>query len=231
MALKKPLYKCVIFDCDGTLVDTLKDIEYSMNTALAEHGFPAVPSEKYRDMVGWGIIKLAELALPQDVRTKENIVSVGYMAGRLLEEITQEQSLSEPYQGIKELLRDITSMRSGSKKLSIAVLSNKEDAALRYLIDRLFGPHIFDAVCGLRPGITPKPNPVALWDILVDFGCKPSEAVFVGDSEIDIETARNAGCFPLGASWGFRSRSVLQEAGAGHIIDSPKEILDFFKGV
>ena len=212
-------YRCVIFDCDGTLVDTLEDIAAAMNAALEAHGFPSAPLVKYRDMVGWGIIRLAALALPENARTEDVIQSVADHAQRLMDEQTEENRLSKPYPGIRELLAGLK-----SKKIATAVLSNKPHSVLCRLMDGLFHPHVFNAVCGLRPGMTPKPDPQAVWELLAEMGRNPHDTIFLGDSEIDIETARNAGCYPLGASWGFRSRAVLEQAGAARIIDRPGEI-------
>jgi phosphoglycolate phosphatase len=213
-------YKCVIFDFDGTLVDTLEDIANAMNQSLAAHSFPTVPLEKYRDMVGWGIIRLAELALPEEARSKETVQQVADYAKQIQEELPMEKSLSRPYPGIREMLAELSQI----KKISTAVLSNKPDSVLCRLMDELFGPHAFNVVCGLRPGIPPKPEPQMVWEILAEMGKNPHETIFVGDSEVDIETARNAGCYPLGVSWGFRSRATLEKAGAACIIDTPKEL-------
>jgi len=218
----KQKYRCVIFDCDGTLVDTLEDIAGAMNRALALNGFPAVPLEQYRDMVGWGIIRLAELALPDAERTKETIQTVGNRARQFMEELPFEESLSKPYPGIRELLAELR-----SRKMLTAVLSNKPDSVLRRLMADLFPHHNFNAVCGLRPGAPPKPDPAPVWDLLADMGINPHEAVLMGDSEIDMETARNSGCCPLGVSWGFRSRATLESAGAARIINTPGEFLPF----
>jgi len=213
-------YRCVIFDCDGTLVDTLEDIAWAMNLSLVEHGFPVVPLEKYRDIVGWGIIRLAELALPQDERTKENIHWVSNYARRLMEQQPISKSLAKPYPGIRELLAELQ-----EKRIKTAVLSNKPDAALRSIIAGIFPNHHFNLVWGLRHDAAPKPDPAPVWELLADIGVNPHEAVLMGDSEIDMETARNAGCYPLGVSWGFRSRATIEAAGAARIIDKPG---DFF---
>jgi len=212
-------YRSVIFDCDGTLIDTLEDIAAAMNQALDMHGFPALQTEEYRDKVGWGIVKTAALALPEGLRTDENAQKVGSCAAKLMEEQPAEQSLSKAYPGVRELLAELQ-----SRKIKIAVLSNKVDATLRRVMHDFFSPIVFDAICGLRPGVAPKPDPAAAWEMLAEMGKNPHETVFVGDSEIDIETALNSGCFPLGVTWGFRSRDTLQKAGAAQIIDKPEEI-------
>jgi len=218
-------YRCVIFDCDGTLVDTLADIASAMNQALAIHGFPPLPLSQYRDMVGWGIAALAALALPEDARTEDNVQALADCAQRIMEAQAGDQCLSRPYPGIRELLAALAQPRQ-AKRITTAVLSNKPDSVLRRLMDDLFGQRAFDAVCGLSPGAEPKPDPQAVWELLADMGRNPSDAIFMGDSEIDMETARNAGCFPLGVSWGFRSRAVLEAAGAARIIDTPGELLE-----
>jgi len=215
-------YRCIIFDCDGTLVDTLGDISSAMNNALAMNGYPPVPQEKYRDMVGWGINKLAELALPQTARTADTIQTLAVCAHRLMDEQPADQYVSRPYPGIPELVKRLQTAKP--KKLHTAVLSNKPDSVLRRLMDDLFGPNAFDAVYGLGPGIIPKPDPSSVWDFLAEINRNPHETIFMGDSEIDIETALNTGCYPLGVSWGFRSRETLVSAGAARIIDSPEEI-------
>ena len=213
-------HRCVIFDCDGTLVDTLEDITAAMNRALAAHGFPSAPLEKYRDMVGWGIVRLAELALPENARAAETVEAVAASAKILMDGQPPEQCLSRPYPGIRELVAGLAE----TKKIKTAVISNKPDSVLRCLMDNLFGPRAFDAVCGLAPGIPAKPDPQAVWELLAELGISPHNAVFMGDSEIDMETAKNAGCYPLGVSWGFRSRATLEKAGAARIIDRPDEI-------
>jgi len=211
-------YRCVIFDCDGTLVDTLEDIASAMNLSLVEHGFPEVPLVKYRDIVGWGIIRLAELALPQEARTKDNIHWVSNYARQLMERQPLDKSLAKPYPGIPELLEELQ-----NRKIKTAVLSNKPDSALRRIIAAIFPQHHFNLVWGLRHGAAPKPDPDSVWELLADMGINPHEAVLMGDSEIDMETAQNAGCYPLGVSWGFRSRDTLVSSGAVTIIDKPSE--------
>jgi phosphoglycolate phosphatase len=212
-------YSCVIFDCDGTLVDTLEDIAGAMNRSLGLHGFPALPLEQYGGMVGWGIVKLASLALPENARNEETIKAVAADATRLYCE--QPLLKSRPYPGMGELAAELK-----AKKLKTAVLSNKPDPVLRLVIGGLFPPGTFDAVLGERPGQARKPDPALTWELLVGLDRAPGDAIFMGDSEIDMETARNAGCYPLGVSWGFRPRTTLETAGAARIIDKPAEIWD-----
>jgi phosphoglycolate phosphatase len=131
---------------------------------------------------------------------------------------------SRPYPGISGLLAGLSRL-----KIRCAVLSNKPDAVARLVIKRLFPPDSFDLVQGEIPGVPRKPDPAAAWDMLVGLGCTPREAVFMGDSEVDMETARNIGCFPLGVSWGFRSVETLEKAGAARIIRAPEELLGLIR--
>ena len=211
-------YSCIVFDCDGTLVDTLEDIAAAMNQSLVFHGFPAVPLEQYRDMVGWGIVRLAVLALPEAARTEETVQKVAGNAARIYGE--QPLVKSKPYPGIPELAAALRR----EKKMKLAVLSNKPDPVLRQVIAGLFPPETFDAVYGDRPGQPRKPDASLVWELLVSLDREPRDTLFVGDSEIDMETARNSGCYPLGVSWGFRPRTTLEAAGAARIIDRPDEV-------
>lgn len=214
----KTKHSCVIFDCDGTLVDTLEDIAVSMNQALMLHGFTPIKLERYNAMVGWGIARLAFLALPEEARSEETVQKVATDAAKIY--FDQPLRSSKPYPGILELLTELK-----RRKIKTAVLSNKPDPVLRQVIGGLFPPEAFDALLGEKPGGGRKPDPSLVWDLLVELDRTPGSVIFAGDSEIDIETARNSGCFPLGVSWGFRHRSTLETAGAARIIDTPGELL------
>ena len=216
----KPKYKCVIFDLDGTLVDTLGDIAASMNKSLELHGFPALRTEDYRDKVGWGIKRLAYLALPEEARNEETAELAAKDAARFYAETPVKYSVIYP--GIPELLSILR-----QKKIKTAVLTNKPDPAAQKVIAGLFPPFSFDIVQGETGGKTRKPNPECVWELLVEFDLTPAGVIFLGDSEVDMETAVSAGCFPVGVSWGYRSRETIQKAGARRIIDTPEELLDF----
>jgi phosphoglycolate phosphatase len=216
-------YRCVLFDLDGTLVDTIADIALSMNRALEESGFPPRKIEEYPAMVGRGIRNLARDCLAPEARNDQNASLVAEKAAALYQK--SPVVYSKPYPGIQELLAALS-----QRKVHTAVLSNKPDAVTRLVVGRLFPPGNFELVQGEIPDFPRKPDPSAAWDILVNLGCTPREAILVGDSEVDMETARNIGCFPLGVSWGFRSVQVLERAGAARIIDRPEELLDLFPG-
>jgi phosphoglycolate phosphatase len=212
-------FKCVIFDLDGTLVDTIADIAASMNRALTAHGFPVVPLEAYRDMVGWGIRRLASLALPVEAREDS----------RLVEKVAADATAfyaekplvhSKPYPRLPALISQLR-----QKKIKTAVLTNKPDPVAHMVVDGLFASSFFDIIQGDVPGAPRKPDPASTWEIILELGSTPRETIFVGDSEIDMETALASGCHAVAVSWGFRSRDVLAKAGAERIIDTPEELL------
>ena len=211
-------HKGVIFDLDGTLIDTLGDIAASMNKALEKHGFPALETEAYRDKVGWGIRHLASLCLPPENEEATDLVAADavnfYSEAPLV--------FTRPYPGILELVSELK-----RKKLKTAILTNKPDPTTQLVVAGLFPPLSFNVVHGEIFGKPRKPDPSCVWDILVELDLSPSEIIFAGDSEVDIETAVSSGCFPLGVSWGYRSRETVIKAGARGIIDKPIELLGF----
>jgi phosphoglycolate phosphatase len=217
----KPKYKGVIFDLDGTLVDTLGDISASMNRALKLRHYPEHPVDGYRDKVGWGIKRLAFLALPEDARSEEEAALVGAEAAAFYAETPLVHS--RPYPGIPELVSVLR-----QKKAKTAVLTNKPDRVAQLVIAGLFPLGSFDAVQGEIAGRPRKPDPACVWELVVDLGLSPADMIFAGDSEIDMETALAAGCFPLGLSWGYRPRETIEKAGARRIIERPEEIMEFF---
>ncbi|MDR3341508.1 MAG: HAD family hydrolase [Treponema sp.] len=211
-------FKCVIFDLDGTLVNTIADIADSMNRALEVHGFPPVPHPEYIKLVGWGIQRLAYLTLPPTERSEPIVEAIAADATRFYTEKPLVHSL--PYPGIPELVAELR-----RKKIKTAVLTNKPHPVALLVVEGLFPPGSFNIIQGNRAGLPRKPNPRSTWDILMELDSTPRETIFMGDSEIDIETAHAAACHALGVNWGFRPRSVLEAAGADRIIDKPEELL------
>ena len=215
----KPRHKGIIFDLDGTLVDTLGDIAATMNRSLELHGFQALPVEEYRGKVGWGIIRLAQLALPPDARGGEMPALVAADAAKFYAEAPLVHS--KAYPGIPELIAAL-----GLRKIKTAVLSNKPDPAAQKVIAGLFPQGSFSAVQGEMPGKARKPDPACVWEILFMMDLTPASVIFAGDSEIDMETAAASGCFPLGVSWGYRSADTIFAAGARNMINRPEELLE-----
>ena len=214
-------YLGVIFDLDGTLVDTLEDIADSMNKALKLRGFPEISLEDYSTKVGWGINRLAFLSLPEAERKEATAAVLASDAGKFYAE--DPLHYSRAYPGILDLVAELK-----KKKIKTAVLTNKPDHIAQKVISGLFTPGSFDIVQGEIQGKPRKPNPECAWELLVALDIVPANAIFIGDSEVDMETAISAGCFPMGVSWGYRFREVIKIAGARHIIDKPRELLEFF---
>jgi phosphoglycolate phosphatase len=215
-------FKCVIFDLDGSLADTLEDIARSMNAALAFYGFPILHPKAYAPLVGRGLERLAEDCLPERDRNAEQVEK---LARKALECYAEKPLVSsKPYPGILEMLYGLKDL-----KIRTAVLSNKPGIVTDLVIEGLFPRAMFDIVQGELPGAARKPDPASTWEILLSLGVTPRETLFAGDSEIDMETAKAADCSPLGLSWGYRSREALIRSGAARIIDSPLELLDIVR--
>ncbi len=214
------MIKLVIFDLDGTLLNTIADLAESTNHALHLHGFPTHPTEAYNLFVGNGINKLFERALPEGKRTEENI--------RLIRESflpyygEHNMDKSQPYPGITRLLEILA-----KKDIHLAVASNKYHEGTRKLISHYFSHIPFIAVYGHREGILPKPDPTIVYDILHISKASKEETLYVGDSGVDMQTAQNSGVMACGVTWGFRPRIELESVNPQYIVDNPEEILKY----
>jgi phosphoglycolate phosphatase len=218
--MEKAHYKAVIFDCDGTLVDTLRDIAASMNRALEAVGYLPLPERAYTDKVGWGIGRLASLCLPDNMENKEEkAAAVAATASRMYAEAPLVYT--KAYAGIPELLGELR-----ERKIKTAVITNKPDPIARLIIEGLFPPDSFDLIRGDLPGRPKKPDPAGVWDMLAELNLTPGDCLFAGDSEVDMETALQSGCFPLGVTWGYRPVAVIEKAGAKRVIHKPEELLE-----
>lgn len=211
-------YKLLIFDLDGTILNTLEDLCNSTNYALEAHNFPTRTIEEVRKFVGNGIKKLIERAVPSGT-SSEAIEQV-------LDTFKKHYALhcadkTSPYDGIMELL---TALRA--QGFLTAVVSNKADFAVQSLCNDYF-PGMFDFVVGEREGIRRKPYPDSVEEVLTKLQVKKEQAVYIGDSEVDIQTAKNAGMLSIAVSWGFREEALLREQGAENIVNKPSEILNF----
>lgn len=209
--------KLVIFDLDGTLLNTIADLAYSTNYALNKLGYPTHEIEKYNFMVGNGIDKLFERALPEGEKSKENVL-------RVRKEFVPYYDIhnaddSRPYPGIPELLSYLQ-----DAGIQITVASNKYQAATQKLIDHYFPEIHFTAVFGQREGIKVKPDPTVVFDILEVAKVTKEEVLYVGDSGVDMQTAANAGVTACGVTWGFRPRAELEEFSPQYIVDTAEEI-------
>jgi phosphoglycolate phosphatase len=217
-------FKCVIFDLDGTLVDTLGDIAAAVNHALEANGFGELGLGSYAKIVGNGLWNLAREALPPSARDAKTVDAVYRDALAYYGEHPIDQA--KLYPGIAELAAQLRGMSNRRSGIRTAVLSNKPDTLTQMVIGRLFPPDTFNMVFGERPAFPRKPDPASTWELIIALDASPRETLFVGDSEIDLATATAAECSFLGAAWGFRGRQALQDAGAGQIIDRPEELLE-----
>ena len=210
--------KLVIFDLDGTLLNTIADLAQSTNYALSRLGYPTHEEDAYPFMVGNGINKLFERALPEAERNEANVLRV--RAEFVPYYDRHKADKSRPYEGIPQLLEQLQ-----AQGLKLAVASNKYQAATELLIARYF-PHIrWVAVLGQREGIPVKPDPAIVEDILQVAGVAKAEVLYVGDSGVDMQTARNAGVAACGVTWGFRPRSGLEAQSAADLGEHPEERL------
>lgn len=208
----------VIFDLDGTLLDTIGDLAVACNAVLALRGLPQHSYEEYRRFVGNGIMRLVERALPEPLRTPENVALV---RADFVEYYTAHiDAYTRPYDGIVETVAEIA--RRG---IRMAVASNKFQRGTEKLVGRFFPDVVFAAVLGQRPDVPLKPDPAVVREILAATQAAPERVLYVGDSGIDMLTAAAAGVRSAGVTWGFRERAELVEAGAVHLVDRPEQLL------
>lgn len=212
----------VIFDLDGTLLNTIADLGAATNHALATGGFGTHPIEAYPMMVGNGVRRLIERALPSENRDQATV-------DRLLASFRQYYDshltdYTEPYEGIPALLAELK-----SRGVAMAVASNKYESAVRRLIGHFFPDVPFAAVCGNVEGVPVKPDPSIVFRVLSEHPTAKADVLYAGDSAVDIETARRACVESVGVSWGFRPVRELTNAYADHIVTDPADILSLLE--
>ncbi|MDL2230973.1 HAD family hydrolase [Bacteroidales bacterium OttesenSCG-928-L19] len=213
------MIKLVIFDMDGTLLDTLQDLADSTNYVLRQHGYPEHPQEAYRYFVGNGSRILIERALPPEARNTETIEALHNEYIPYYE--AHKEAHTAPYPGIIPLLQELK-----KRGILIAIASNKIEETMYPLTEYYFPNISFAAVMGSLAGRPIKPNPAMVEAILEKTGIAKSETLYVGDTGVDMQTAANAGLFKVGVLWGFRTLEELQQAGADAIIAEPMELLN-----
>lgn len=213
--------KLVIFDLDGTLLNTIQDLGTACNHALSLHGFPTHEADEYPKLVGNGVNKLIERALPLGHKDEATVLRIKPDFISFYNEHNRVHT--RPYEGIPEVLLSLK-----KRGILLAVASNKYDAATKQLIEHYFGADFFDVVLGERPGVERKPNPQIVFDIftlLKSHSITPQETLYIGDSDVDIKTAQNAHIESVACAWGFCSEAILTAHNPDHIIHLPSEIL------
>lgn len=209
-------YKAVVFDMDGTLLDTLKDLANSTNFALKACGFPKRTADEIKSFVGNGVKKLIELSVPEGTSKEEKekcliIFEKHYLA--------HSQVDTKPYDGIIDLLTELK-----KRGIKTGVVSNKYHEALISVCDRFFGS-LIDYAVGEKEGVPKKPAPDAVFECLKQLNSTKQDTIYVGDSDVDIKTAKNAELFFVGVSWGFRDEKFLRDNKADTIINVPTALL------
>ncbi len=212
--------KLVIFDLDGTLLNTIADLAASTNYALQQYGYPVHEEKAYNYFVGNGINKLFERALPEEYRTQENILKIRSCFVPYYD--VHNADLSVPYPGIPELLNSLQ-----ARGVKLAVASNKYQSATEKLVHHFFPDIHFVSILGQRDGIPAKPDAGIVTDSLLAAGVTDDEALYVGDSNVDMQTAQNAGVDAVGVAWGFRPVSELEAYHPKHIAHKAGDILSY----
>lgn len=213
-------YKTVIFDLDGTLLYTLEDLYQSVNAALSSHHLPTRTIEEVCHFIGNGVAVLMHRSAPAGTSEEEISELLAIFRRHYLEHMYDH---TRPYDGIMEMLSGL--FHAG---IQTAIVSNKLDEATKQMNNRYFAPQITVAI-GAPPD-KKKPHPYSVFTAMELLNAIPSETVYVGDSDVDVLTAQNAGIDCIGVSWGYRGREFLANLGVEMIVDSPKELLELLAG-
>ena len=211
------MIKAVIFDLDGTLLNSLIDIMDSVNIVLKEHNLPTHSLDDYKMFIGNGIEVLAKKSL-QD---KYSNINFDDFLMRVKEIYSERQILkTKPYDGITKMLKSLNDL-----SIKIAILSNKPNEFTKHVVNHFFNDINFEIILGSRKDVPRKPNPQAVFEILENLNIEKDNAIFVGDTSTDMQTGKNAGLKTIGVSWGFRSVNELKDNGADFIVNNPNEII------
>ena len=213
--------KACIFDLDGTLTNTLESMTYSVNLTLKEMGLSQITKDQCRMFVGNGARVLIEESLKVSGDPKASRIEEGMkIYGRIFDQNCTYHVT--PYEGIPEMLKALK-----DRGIHLAVLSNKPDRQTGKVVKEIFGDNIFDYAQGQKDGIRRKPAPDGVWYLMEQMQVSKEECLYIGDSEVDAATGKNAGLKTIGVLWGFRDRKTLETAGADHLIERPEELLQF----
>ena len=211
------MIKAVIFDLDGTLLDTLDDLAAAVNHALQSCGYPLRTRDEVRRFIGNGVVKLMQRAMPADVSQAEFDRCFASFRSYYLSHMTD---LTRVFPGILPLLQALR-----DRGIQTAVVSNKLHAGVTGLCKDYFGS-LLSCAFGVQAESERKPNPVTVFRALEHLGVKKEQAVYVGDSEVDVQTAQNAGLRCIGVTWGYRDKETLLSSGAASLIDTPQQLPD-----
>lgn len=214
-------YNVAVFDMDGTILDTLEDLKNSVNFALRDCGFPERTLDEIRTFVGNGIRLLVERAVPEGTSAEKTdecfaAFKAHYAAHSL--------DVTKPYEGIAELIKELR-----VRGVKTAVVSNKIDSAVQELCAGFFDG-LFDVSVGEREGVARKPAPDSVFTALKEMNVTAENAVYIGDSEVDVATARNSGLPCIAVLWGFRSKELLEKLSPEYIVEKPEQILGIIEG-
>ena len=213
--------KACIFDLDGTLTNTLESMTYSVNLTLKEMGLSQITKDQCRMFVGNGARVLIEESLKVSGDPKASRIEEGMkIYGRIFDQNCTYHVT--PYEGIPEMLKALK-----DRGIHLAVLSNKPDRQTVKVVKEIFGDNIFDYAQGQKDGIRRKPAPDGVGYLMEQMQVSKEECLYIGDSEVDAATGKNAGLKTIGVLWGFRDRKTLETAGADHLIERPEELLQF----
>ncbi len=213
------MYKLIIFDLDGTLLNTIADLGVACNQALLHFGFPTHTAEEYPRLVGNGVNKLIERALPKEARNEATVLQLRDIFVPFYDK--HNCDLTTPYEGI---LSTLTALRK--RGITLAVASNKYQAATEKIVEHFF-PNTFSLVLGERIKVPRKPDPQIVYDIIAAMSetISKEEILYIGDSDVDMATAKAAGVTSVACTWGFCTESTLQACQPTHLIHHPSEIL------
>jgi len=215
-------YKAVLFDLDGTLLDTLDDLADSANRVLAEMHMPAHPVDAYRYFVGDGMMTLLERILPEDKRDNETLARI---AAAFRHDYGKNWAVkSRPYEGVAQMLAGLK-----QRGLQLAILSNKPMDFTQLCVEKLLGEFSFNPILGQREGVAKKPDPAGAMEVAGLLNIAPQQFLYLGDTSIDMHTAKSAGMCAVGVLWGFRTQEELQESGADHLIEHPVDLLNLLQ--
>jgi len=213
-------FHAVMFDLDGTLADTLADITNVGNYMLEKFDLPPMQEDRYRYLAGLGMHYLVSEALGDG---NQHLVDQGVELAKAYQ-MEHGIDLAGPYPGVPQLLDQLI-----ERKLKLAVLSNKQHPATQLVMQKLFSKWSFDAIWGVRPEYEPKPDPSSAKAMASELGIAPKNWLYLGDTDVDMQTATGAGFCAVGVLWGFRDESELRDNGAQHIIKHPSELLDLLQ--